>query len=927
MSGTRANAGTDKNNDLTANLLENGATSSSETTPAPRSSIAALAAAVVTRSRASVTAILQRTTGSVTSNSTPTKDAEMELDGGLVSSKPRVTTKRQSVTVPDAKEEKHENGLTPATASKKEDTYYDYDDTDTASFIEPIDLNTDINTTEGLINFINANDIAAIETALNTKVDASKKARSRLDRLTPSECVAVYEAYANKHGSKIKDSYTGLKLLLRSGNKTAIEHVLAIDAIGQTIDPTTGISTPTPILDTDGNQRTHTSVVFDTFNKKQQKELLNLFINLYPAEFYFVFTNAHLGYVGEGFYLYWIFNADKTVTETLIPSITEDANLGTQVGAIVPITLANVTYWPANSAREYMLTRMLRPKFSPGNLIMSNKAKAIMFSLYALAGGYVEIIEIDKKMDEWMGAARYVPEAVLLWAAVAYYTAMQFEDTLKGVKTWEKSESLFLKAFHPYNGLKLGDRCTAAYVGFLETISTVERDMRMGYGAYVAGKQQFGSEYVGAGLAIAVAIATTPVALGTRGAAAREKFYPKKLIQNPDAFIAAEAKYNAKYLQSPIWHEAKLFLTPTLLALAPLGYIVAQNSVSNDMDTPKWAIVGTSMGIFSTLVAHFALGLRNPAKQLEINAIALADLDKRDPSPANEIVPNTAGIVTGAVSNAFDVFSRILTFAVVLMEFAPEYFDTSKEEGISEAEKKQFLMSILFLQAFILLPSVYYQAGKTAYAFASFAPWLFDSNYGKAAIDADADADQPSIDNAAGTTTLLMPSDGDTNNTDQSDDSIVTDDNEAVVTATIGPDAAPKPKSTIIDITEETSGNTAASNTNITTPTGNSASVTKTGDTERVFDEEKGVNSAVNPNVTASYLSAVPTGTSTANPSRQFAGGDRRRTLARIADGTAIKIGTKLMDVPPNSATEMDTSAHDNLIGVTPRKTGSMGPM
>jgi hypothetical protein len=459
---------------------------------------------------------------------------------------------------------------------------------------------------------------------------------------------------------------------------------------------------------------------YQLLDDKTQKGVLNYSISKHPAVFSSIVVHGILGYVGELFYLYWDYQARIKTVAKLFPSIPDDVNFGVNLAATFFITEANITYSPLAEARSYMLKKMLEPEKAFLKELNSNRLLTLCFALYAFGGGYVEVDQIDEELTDAFGPyLKFIPIVALVYAAVAYYTAYSLNDTIEGFNNWLKSESLFLKAFNPYNGEILEDRYTAGFVCGHEFLTLAERVIRMAYGGYQAGNQQDG-QLAGIIAACLVGAGTVPVALGTRVMATERHYYDPAIT--PEMYAAAQLKFNELYAKSPLKEELYLFLTPSVLLVTPpafmayLGVDMLLASTFRTGDPYSRAIISASAALVTAIATHVTLGFRYPAKRRTTNLIAKADI----PVVENEIVPNQFTKWNSTIANITDTTSRLITFVYVLMVLFPDIFDDNKT---NDANRNIFIE--FCITAFISLSAYRYQDRKVANALVAFFPSIF----------------------------------------------------------------------------------------------------------------------------------------------------------------------------------------------------------
>jgi hypothetical protein len=470
-----------------------------------------------------------------------------------------------------------------------------------------------------------------------------------------------------------------------------------------------------------------TPMPFYAMPTEKQEELLNYYVNHYLIEHHFIMSQGFLGYVGEVFYLYWDLLARMTVFRKFFPNAPEDANKAINYTFMVPITMANITYWPPSEAREYMKNKMLYQK-SFVAAIKEHKFKTLMFFLYAFGGGYVEIVDINDDLNDasW---GKYLVEAFLIFAAIDYYTAFQFNDVIEMSKKYATMPSLLKRAFDYANGRDFADRVTDLFNGMHEAICVVERILRMGYGGFEAGKQQSGGS-IAYGFAVGgvVGVATAPVAYAIRTYPLRamydlDRFPPEDVtkgidnyrLKYPQYLLDSDDEFTVKHALQFLKGEFKLFLTPSLFLIAP-GAVWATSYAVNAVDNGfAKAAVGTVVASGSLAALHFGLFLRNPALRKDL--VYEASIVTK-PAPGT-VVPNKLNYAISGTINLCDQTSRVLTFGYVMSEMFPELFDLETTIG------SNMLMTILFLDAFIAISAWLYQIDKSAEAFKGYSHRYF----------------------------------------------------------------------------------------------------------------------------------------------------------------------------------------------------------
>lgn len=522
------------------------------------------------------------------------------------------------------------------------------------------------------------------------------------------------------------NTIAGIKKLLKDGSEVAIKNELETKVL-ENKDGTLTIITDEMEIKEDDKVKSRmqfftTKAMFEKFDEKEQNQLLTFYANLHPREYYTILVHALLGYLGEIFYLYWDFAARIEIIKTLFPGIPDDDNFIAQVIATVPIAAANITYNPLTTAKGYVRSKLLDPEHTVIAEMFHNKIIALLFLLYCLAGGYIEIVEIDSWLDETMGMFKLAPIGILVYAAVAYYVAYQFKDTVKGIKDF----GTVLTNLKFSDIKNASDLSTAGFVSGHMLIALIERMFRMSYGGFMAGTQQMAglgstlSWTIGASLASLIGLATIPVALGTRCMSAFHKYFPEKThIAYEVAKAIFKQRYNAS-LASSAWYEAKLFFTPTLLALAPLAYITYQGAANDAIPYPYRGLSGAGSAIAATLITHISIA-RPAAERVLVTEIANEDVKPE----VGEIQPNFIASSSATIACFTDNLSRTLTMGVVLLALFPALFPREEENHGLTREGLERLLSALCLVGFILMPSYYYQAQKCAVTYAESIPTLF----------------------------------------------------------------------------------------------------------------------------------------------------------------------------------------------------------
>jgi hypothetical protein len=489
-----------------------------------------------------------------------------------------------------------------------------------------------------------------------------------------------------------------------------LAHALTNDGITAHKDHDDNANANTPDYNADGDEKPKT--VWMLLPTMKQKEILNYYIKSQTFEYRVILAHGYIGYAGEAFYLNWDRLARMEVYRTFLPKASELSNEIFNDIMTPPIILANVVYIPGPEAIGYMRNKMLDPEKAFTNQIRKNKLLSLMFLLYAFGGGYIEIVDIDQWLADHLGQiGKLLPELLLLYAAIAYYAAFNLADTIEGFDTWMKLPSLLKKAFARVNEGEFNERFIALFGATHETLTFVERILRMSYGGWEAGNQQLGpiAAFI---LAAAVGIGTAPVALATRGMAARNIYNLSRFKKTQ--INAAIAKFNLQYADNPIRKEVELFLTPSLFLLAPAA-MFAYDYGSYNIDAPRSVLSGLLYGLTSTLVLHAALGLRYPAKRREIVSFA-SDLES---VPAHTIKPNKVATAISTFVNMCDTSSRIFTMAYTLEQLFPGTFNNDNEMG------QKFLFCALSLESFISISQFLYQRQKSAIAFAGLSPRFF----------------------------------------------------------------------------------------------------------------------------------------------------------------------------------------------------------
>jgi hypothetical protein len=450
---------------------------------------------------------------------------------------------------------------------------------------------------------------------------------------------------------------------------------------------------------------------YDALPEEKQKHLLQYYIDQYKWEYGTIVVHGCLGYAGEFFYLYWDMQARMAMYRKFLPNAPEVSNQVINYTATLPITLANVTYWPVSDARGYMLNRMLHQR-SFSNAIRQNKLKTLMFLLYAFGGGYVEIVDINDDLDVLTAFGKIPVETLLIYAAIAYYTAFQFADVIEKSKKYAAMPSLVKRAFDRGNGRSFEDRVTDLFNGTHEAICVIERIFRMEYGGFEAGKQQSGQAlaYILGGV---VGIGTIPVAYALRTVPLRDMYDLDRYTD--DQVREATARYDAKYAQSFIKGELKLFLTPSILLLVP-GAVWATSYATAAVDDMAAKIaVGTAVATGSLVAQHLGFFLRYPARRR-----AIVDEIQHAVQPApGSVVPNKlAYFISGGV-NLLDQTSRTFSFGFMMSEMFPDLFDIETVVG------SNLMLTVLFLDAFIAISAWLYQMDKSAEAYKGYSNKYF----------------------------------------------------------------------------------------------------------------------------------------------------------------------------------------------------------
>jgi hypothetical protein len=457
--------------------------------------------------------------------------------------------------------------------------------------------------------------------------------------------------------------------------------------------------------------KTNNPTAWKALPKEVRAELLQRFLNTHKLEYRSLVGHGLLGYVGEIAYIYWDYVARVEICEFIFRSLPEDGIKYANAILTIPIASANLTYNPIGDAKAYMQNKMLFPDKTFTNAIKSNKLLALAFAAYASAGGYVEVVQINDFLEDTLGAyGKFVPIVILVYAAIAYYTAFNFADTIDGCKDWKDSSSLLKKAFSLDPNVKVPERIIALVNSFDEFFSFLERLMRMGYGGFEAGAQQI--NYL-SGIIIGsfAALGTAPVVVGTRVMTRRRMYH----MSDMEKYEAAALIFEVTYKDKALLKEAKLFFSPTLLLEFPLAYLAFLGPYEG-LDGPAGAALGTFCTVATIAAMH--LMLRQSNKQIEIVSIAnKRAAEEKQPDP-DEIRPNKAAVRYADFCNFTDQASRTLTMGYVLTVLLPDQFDQDTQNG------RNMLYCMLSLIGYIALSAYMYQGKKTADTFASILPFF-----------------------------------------------------------------------------------------------------------------------------------------------------------------------------------------------------------
>lgn len=462
-------------------------------------------------------------------------------------------------------------------------------------------------------------------------------------------------------------------------------------------------------------------LTFKKLTKEQQTELVNYYKSKNSLKNNVILAHAVAGYFGEFFYLYWDVVSRLEVCPKLFPGVDKTLLEIANYAATPFIAAANITYNPKAEADGYMKKVMLDPNASLGKVTRANGLLTLSFILYSFGGGYIEVQQLNDWMDKNFGNFKYIPIALLIYTAICYYVAFNFEDTIEGVKNWKEQDSLLKKAFSCSNKESLGERWTALFVGVHEFATFIERITRIGYGGFVAGMQNTDKNTAaGFSLGGVIALASMPVALGTRVMNTRNQYYPQSLTRQEYALV--ETHFNNRHAGfcGAIKREIKFILNPTLFLNVPAS-LFAFNLGSDLIDEPKfnnWITSKSVGGAFAATTSMLVYALtRIPAKRKEI--VAMASAIKAAATNAEAKVINFSGKLLAASSNVLDQTSRTLTLGYMLQDMLPDLFDTNSDSG------QMNMFRVLCLQAFIASSAFYYQNKKGEGAFLSIAPCLF----------------------------------------------------------------------------------------------------------------------------------------------------------------------------------------------------------
>lgn len=470
-------------------------------------------------------------------------------------------------------------------------------------------------------------------------------------------------------------------------------------------------------------------LAFNSITPQGKKQVLDHYIEVHKIEYYTLVGHSAFGYLGEFFYLFWDLKSRLTTTAKLthepVPnpedpeseSILFAASKRNIIGNAIAtpfITLANVTYNPFADAKDYFKMRMLNPETALSHVIYKHPFLATMFLTYAFGGSYVEVDGL--KDEEWAkkaGPAINILYAALVYSGIAYYAAFQFNDTIQGFAKWKASKSLLLEAITCGNGLNSEERIINLFSAAHEFIAFSERVFRMSYGGFRAQGYELGS---------AIGLGTTPVAIATRCLPTRKMYKYEANGLTAEEFATATAQYNAAYMLSPKWNQAKLFFSAPIFLTLPGAYFAYQYGADSKLegDNYKNYILGTMAAVVTSLTTDYVLQFSIPARRKAIIDLALdtkavqAILDNPTLS-----IPNKKSYALSFVANFLDQSSRVGAIFFMLNRLWPDTFDNDNSAG----EARVF--AALCVDAFLSSSSFKYQQEKGQEAYSTLVPTLF----------------------------------------------------------------------------------------------------------------------------------------------------------------------------------------------------------
>jgi hypothetical protein len=452
---------------------------------------------------------------------------------------------------------------------------------------------------------------------------------------------------------------------------------------------------------------------FDIMEENERKELLAYYISNNNKTYYSILLHCIGAYVSEFFYIYWNLESCIEIMTALLPFLSENEWTGINESFLPFVALANITFNPMDEARDYMRNKMLDPNQAILKVINNNKILALAFALYAFGGAYIDVEDLNTPLKDKIGLGRIGPMGALVYSAVVYYFVMQFIDTKQGILKWKNSKSIFAESINFKNKLSISDRITNVYCMFHQSLAFGERGLRLAYGGWSAGNQQFGDEPYGNIIAnsigAAVGAGTIPVALGTRIIPTLKMYDPDVAGITPEEYAEAKKKYDENYWKyrfiSPVIAEAKLMLfSPTIfLTVIPAAFAAAYLPTPYLPDVAPYAYAGTT-----ALLTHTLGCMRFPAQRRAI--IQIAEEDK--PLAIDEIRPNKGTKVLAFVSNTIDQGTRVLDAVYMLSRLAQSSFDITKLSG------KLCVITALALESYLSTSALRYQAEKSGRAIA-----------------------------------------------------------------------------------------------------------------------------------------------------------------------------------------------------------------